>query len=103
MKTGFAYIMSNVSRTVFYTGVTNNIEKRCLQHKKGIGGVFTSKYKCFYLVYYESFWEIVAAIQREKEIKNRRRKWKIDLIKSTNPEMKDLSVDWDLEQESHEL
>ncbi len=33
------------------------------------------------------------AIQREKQLKNWHRKWKINLIKEFNPDMKDLSTD----------
>jgi putative endonuclease len=94
MKVGYTYIMSNAGRTVFYTGVTNSIERRVVEHRSGSGSLFTSKYKCTDLVYYESFWQIAAAIQREKQIKNRPRKWKIDLIRNVNPEMKDLAADW---------
>ena len=91
MKTGYVYIMSNKKRTSFYIGVTSNLQKRVEQHKSGTGGAFTSSYFCFYLVYYETIPSIVDAIAREKQLKTWHRQWKIDLIRSVNPDMNDLS------------
>jgi putative endonuclease len=93
-KGGYPYIVSNYNRNVFYTGVTSDIERRSFEHYKGEGGAFTEKYKCKYLVYYEHFESILDAIKREKQIKNRPRQWKIELIKSVNPLMKDLAAEW---------
>ena len=90
MNPGFVYIMSNPGRTTFYIGVTNNLLRRVLEHKnKKIEG-FTSKYNCVDIVYYESFEKISWAIEREKQLKNWKRQWKIALIKKANPEMRDL-------------
>lgn len=86
--------MSNVHRTVFYTGVTNNLELRVWQHKNNEGSVLTSKYKCYYLMFYEDFQNINRAIEREKNLKNWHRQWKINLIKEENPDMIDLAADW---------
>ncbi len=90
-KYGWTYIMSNSRRTVFYTGVTSDIENRILQHKLGMYGGFTKRYNCHDLIYYEEFDDILIAIQREKQIKRWRRSWKLDQIKSINPELEDLS------------
>ena len=79
-----------MKRTTFYIGVTNDLENRIKQHKGGIGSVFTKKYKLFYLVYFERIYGIEQAIQRETQLKNWKRDWKINLIKSINPEMLDL-------------
>ena len=91
MKQGYFYIMSNFTRTVFYSGVTSQLQTRVGRHKDGIGSVFTKKYRCKYLVYYEIHPTIVRAIEREKQVKNWHRDWKIALIKKMNPEMRDLS------------
>jgi putative endonuclease len=91
MKTGYVYIMSNKKRTTFYIGVTSNLAKRVNEHKSGNGSIFTTKYKCLDLVYFEQIFDIGLAIEREKTLKNWNREWKIDLIKTINPEMKDLS------------
>jgi len=88
------YILSNFSRTVFYTGVTSNLEFRVWQHRNNEGGIFTSKYKCHYLMYYEEYNDIRNAIAREKQLKKWLRQWKIELIRKNNPDMIDLAKDW---------
>ncbi|MGB0402903.1 MAG: GIY-YIG nuclease family protein [Salibacteraceae bacterium] len=59
---GYTYIMSNFERTTFYIGVSSKLSERITDHKNGDGSVFTSKYKCFYLVYYQGFQRIEEAI-----------------------------------------
>ncbi|HET9744235.1 MAG TPA: GIY-YIG nuclease family protein [Chitinophagaceae bacterium] len=90
----FVYIMSNYTRTVLYTGVTNDLLKRVMQHKNGQGSIFTSKYKCYSLVYYEEYMDANSAIAREKQLKKWHRQWKIELITKNNPAMLDLATDW---------
>ena len=90
MKDGNVYIMSNKFRTVFYIGVTSDICQRVYDHKNANGSVFTKKYNCHDLVYYEWIPDISFAREREKQLKNWHRQWKVNLIKSQNPEMKDL-------------
>jgi putative endonuclease len=46
------------------------------------------------LIYYEEIVGPEAAIQREKQLKNWRREWKLNLIKELNPQMVDLAEDW---------
>ncbi len=91
MKKACVYILSNFKRNVFYIGVTSNLEKRLQEHRNNHGSLFTAKYKVHYLMYFEEYQSIQLAIEREKKIKNWHRQWKINLIKSINPEMKDLS------------
>lgn len=65
--------------------------KRIYEHKNVTdSNCFTAKYNCKRLVYYEAFDEITQAIEREKQLKNWHRKWKIDLIESINPNWEDL-------------
>ena len=45
----YTYIMSSLTG-VLYIGVTNNIEVRVQQHKKGISAGFTKRYRCHRLV-----------------------------------------------------
>lgn len=91
-KGGAVYIMTNFKNTVLYTGVTNNLIRRVFEHKSGHDPKsFASKYNITKLVYFESFHTIEEAIAREKQIKAGSRKKKEDLIKSINPEWKDLS------------
>jgi len=97
MKNAYVYIISNQYRTTFYIGVTSNLAKRVEEHKQGIGSVFTKKYNLKYLLYYELIRDMKQAILREKELKKWHKEWKINLIKSVNPEMKDVSetgLDW---------
>ena len=82
--------MTNVANTVLYTGITSNLQKRIYEHKEKLIEGFTKKYHVTKLIYYEIFNDIESAILREKQIKGGSRKKKIDLIKSINPEFKDL-------------
>ena len=84
------YIMTNKRNTVLYTGVTNDLQRRVLEHKSGEGSKFTSKYNINKLVFFEVTDEINAAITREKQIKAGSRQKKIDLINNMNPEWRDL-------------
>ncbi len=89
----FAYIVCSGSGTL-YTGMTNNMSRRALQHKSGEIEGFASKYGCNRLVYYESFDDVHKAIGREKQLKGWRRAKKIALIESKNPRWKDLAEKW---------
>ena len=86
----YVYIMTNTHNTVLYTGVTNNLQRRILEHKSGAGGKFTGKYTVDKLVYYECGDDVNTAIFREKQIKAGSRKKKIELVNSMNSEWKDL-------------
>ena len=86
--------MSNKNLSTFYIGVTNDLERRVKEHKNGNGAELTSKYKLTYLVYFEIISDIKKAIEREKQLKNWHREWKLDLIKELNREMLDLAIDW---------
>lgn len=66
------------------------LEKRVFDHREGRGSIFTRKYGVKMLVYYEPFDCIDEAITREKELKKWRREWKVNLIRSMNPERNDL-------------
>ncbi len=88
------YIMTNAYNTVLYTGVTNDLQRRVLEHKNGKGGTFTKRYNINKLVFFEVTNRIEEAIAEEKRIKGGSRQKKIDLINSTNPEWKDLSTEY---------
>jgi putative endonuclease len=79
---------------ILYIGVTNNLERRVLEHKNGLVEGFTKKYHCKKLLYFEEYGDIQEAIRREKQLKNWRREWKINLIRTSNPHFRDLSLDW---------
>ena len=86
-------MMSNVNREVLYIGVTNNLFRRCMEHKSGEYEGFTQKYRCKYLLYFEEFQEVEDAIAREKQLKRWNRAKKDWLIKQMNPTLEDLSED----------
>ena len=92
MKIYYVYILSNKYRTTFYIGVANNLYKRILGHNENRGSIFTQKYNLKSLIYYEEFTSIKEAIAREKQLKNWKREWKINLIKEVNPTLKDLNI-----------
>ena len=89
----FVYILTNKYNKVLYTGVTNDLQRRVLQHRTGKAGSFTSRYKVIKLVYFEMTVDVYAAITREKQIKGGSRQDKIDLVNSINPEWNDLYVE----------
>ena len=91
-NTYYTYIMSSNNNSTLYIGVTNDLERRVAEHKSGSGSVFTRKYHCHKLVYFETFSDIEKAIAREKQLKGWKRERKDALIDSVNKERRDLSV-----------
>jgi putative endonuclease len=67
MKAFYVYIMTNQSRVVLYTGITNTLMRRVWQHQSGEIEGFTKSYNVNRLVYYECFDHPRDAIAREKE------------------------------------
>lgn len=93
----YIYIITNKLNTTFYIGVTGNLMSRVYQHKNGLIEGFSKKYRLTKLVYYEEFDNARTAIMREKQLKNWHREWKINLIKKSNSDFKDLSEEWFVE------
>lgn len=90
----YIYILASKKNGTIYIGVTNDLEKRVLEHKQKINVGFTSRYNVNLLVYFESFQYINDAIKREKQLKKWNRQWKINLIEEENKDWKDLSEEW---------
>ena len=66
----------------FYTGVTNNVEKRLREHQEGVDPTcYTYKRRPIELVFCETFDSINTAIEKEKQIKGWSRRKKEALIK----------------------
>lgn len=84
-------MMTNVTNTTLYTGVTSDLEKRVFEHKNGTYGGFTKKYNCKKLVYFEVYSDPENAITREKQIKGWKRFKKNALVDLKNPNWVDLS------------
>ncbi len=90
IKLYYVYILSTISNTVLYIGVTNDIVRRVYEHKTDRIDGFTKKYNVKKLVYYEIFDFVDLAIAREKQLKSLSRAKKDRLINSFNPERVDL-------------
>ena len=84
------YILANRSRGL-YTGMSNNLDRRMIEHREELVPGFTSRYRIFRLVHFELFGDVRDAIAREKEIKGWRREKKLWLIKRHNPTWADLA------------
>ncbi len=92
MKQFYVYILTNKSNKVLYIGVTNDLERRMYEHKNKMINGFTKKYNLNKLVYFETTSDVRSALEKEKQLKNWHRSWKINLINEFNSEWKDLSV-----------
>jgi putative endonuclease len=88
----YVYILSNGHGTL-YVGVTNNLRRRVLEHRRGLVAGFTRRYNLHRLVYFESTPDPLAAIAREKEIKGWSRARKVALVQVLNPGWRDLAED----------
>jgi len=86
------YILTNKSNKVLYIGVTNDLERRMYEHKNKMLNGFTKRYNLTKLVYFEVTSDVRSAIEREKQLKNWHRDWKINLISQFNPDWEDLST-----------
>jgi putative endonuclease len=89
----YVYILASKPYGTLYTGVTGDLIQRVWQHREHCVAGFTSRYAVDQLVWYETHEDIMAAITREKQIKEWKRAWKIELIQKDNPHWRDLYVD----------
>jgi putative endonuclease len=89
----FVYLMASSRNGTLYVGVTSDLVKRVFQHKNDVADGFTKKYRVHDLVWFESTPSIEEAIRKEKQIKDWKRAWKIELIEKENPEWRDLYAD----------
>jgi len=90
---GYVYILASKPYGTLYVGVTSELAKRVWQHKEHLVAGFTTKHDIERLVWYECHDSIEAAITREKQIKEWRRAWKVNLIQAMNPDWRDLYED----------
>ena len=90
-KQYFVYILANKPGGTLYIGIANDLERRIREHRAGTFDSFTKKCQLHTLVYYEAYPTPLEAIQREKQLKHYNRDWKLRLIKTINPEWKDLA------------
>lgn len=90
MSIYYVYILASRRNGTLYVGFTNNLIQRVYAHKNDLVEGFTEKYNVHNLVYFESCEDRNGALQREKQIKEWKRRWKLELIERVNPEWKDL-------------
>jgi len=86
------YILGNYRGTVLYVGITHDLLNRANEHASGLGGKFTTRYKVTQLLFFEAYKNPRQAIAREKEIKGWKRNRKEELIRTMNPELRDLRL-----------
>jgi putative endonuclease len=93
MKRPCVYILASRRNGTLYVGVTADIVSRVWDHRSGAVDGFTKTYGVHLLVYVEFHDTMAEAILREKQIKEWRRAWKIELIERGNPQWRDLYDD----------
>lgn len=86
----YVYILASERNGTLYIGVTTDLPRRMFEHKQGLLDGFSKTYGVSRLVYAEEHIRIDEAITREKQLKNWKRVWKIDLIEASNPDWQDL-------------
>jgi len=89
----YVYLLASKKNGTLYVGVTNDIVRRVYEHRTSAVEGFTDRYGVKMLVWFDSTGSVEAAIQKEKQIKNWKRAWKIALIEKGNPQWRDLYPD----------
>jgi len=87
----YVYILASKRYGTLYIGYTSSLAKRMIEHKDELADGFTKKYKIKSLVYYEAHENREAALTRERQLKEWKRDWKIELIEKDNPNWFDLT------------
>ncbi len=86
----YVYLLASRKHGTLYVGFTRDLVRRVYEHKNDVIRGFTSRYRVHLLVWYECYDDPVNAITREKQIKNWKREWKVNLIERDNPNWEDL-------------
>ena len=82
--------MASQRNGTLYIGVTSYLVKRVWEHKSDFVEGFTKQHQVHNLVWYELYGNMESAIIREKQLKEWKREWKLELIESFNPYWNDL-------------
>lgn len=90
MKLYYIYILASKRNGTLYIGVTLDLKRRIYEHKNDLADGFTKRYGVHILVYFEETSDINSTIQREKQMKAWKRKWRLELIEENNPNWIDL-------------
>jgi putative endonuclease len=90
LRVFYVYLRASKPQGTLDVGVTSDLPKRVFEHKSKAMPGYTARYGVDILVWFEASDTAEAAIRREKQIKEWRRKWKISLIEQDNPHWIDL-------------
>ena len=86
----YVYMLASRPHGTLYIGMTDNLLRRVWAHKSKAVPGFTAKYGVDHLVWYEPHETLESAFLREKQIKEWKRAWKIQLLERDNPHWIDL-------------
>ena len=81
----YVYILASERNGTLYIGVTSDLIKRVWEHKSDFVEGFTKQHQVHDLVWHEIHEAMETAIIREKQLKEWKRDWKIELIEKSNP------------------
>ena len=90
MSNYYVYILASKRNGTLYIGVTDDILKRMQEHKYGVYEGFSKKYSVHRLVYFEIFEQASDSIKRERQLKEWKRQWKVELIEKHNQQWNEL-------------
>lgn len=92
MTIAWVYILTNINHTVLYIGSTVDFATRIWEHKtKQNRKSFTARYNVTKLIYFEEFTEVEGARTREVYLKKKALKYKLHLIRTSNPSLCELN------------
>lgn len=86
----YVYLLASKPYGTLYIGMTTKLLRRVWEHKNKLVPGFTRKYGVDRLVWFEVHEDREAALHREKQMKEWKRDWKIELIERDNPHWLDL-------------
>jgi putative endonuclease len=86
----YVYLLASQPYGTLYIGMTSDLPRRVWEHKNKVVEGFTKRHDVDRLVWYEAHDTQAAAVQREKQLKEWKRDWKINLIERENPHWTDL-------------
>jgi putative endonuclease len=90
MEQPCVYVLTNRRNGALFVGVTSNLVKQVREHRSEVLEGLGRRYRVHQLVWYETHESMESAVRREKELKEWRRKWKLELIEASNPTWRDL-------------
>ena len=92
LPAAYVYILTNKHHTVLYVGMTIDLRTRLWEHQRKVNSSsFTARYNVCKPIYYKGFDSEEDALERERFIKGKSRKWKEELIAEMNPDWNDLT------------